>query len=516
MPSRTESRGQVLVIAAGAMVVLIAIGAIVMDLGMSWMLRRQEQNAADPGALAAAQWVPSGNQAMMNTEACFYAQQNGFFVGDAGCAAAFAAGNLDVNSPPTSDMSGQFRGRPGFVEVIIEDTHPSFFGQFFGRPFGVVTTAAVASLTTGNSNSSSLVALGEMCTPPDDGDSAVTGGANLFIHPASHLPPSTPGGFVHVNAPCGAVRNPGVCDGNGNNSALAITGNSTVTAPHFFVVGACGRAGASTMNCFLTSPCLDEQTVPMGDPLESLPEPWPFLQGTLPASACPDATEVNSPIDTQPCHLDNQHCPSGTCTMDPGVYYAGWDIGSGIAVELNPGMYVLAGGGIRMQAGASMQSISDLDGSGNPIEARVTIFSTDHEPGCAAGQPTFCQGSITINSSGTLSLAATNATTCSQVAVAICPWKGILLWQDGTTVRAPQDVTINGQSQLNLAGTIYAPESSVTIGGGNDTSGCGGSGGTCLAIQIIARQWRFDGGAFIDMPYDPDELYQLEQRGLVH
>ena len=30
------------------------IGALVVDLGLSWMLRRQEQNAADPGAIAAA------------------------------------------------------------------------------------------------------------------------------------------------------------------------------------------------------------------------------------------------------------------------------------------------------------------------------------------------------------------------------------------------------------------------------------------------------------------------------
>jgi hypothetical protein len=518
MSSDRQTRGQILIVAAAAMVVLIGIGAIVMDLGMSWMLRRQEQNAADPGAVAAAQWVPTGNQAQMNAEACFYAQQNGFFVGDANCAAALASGDLDVNSPPTTAMSGDFRGRPGYVEVIIRDTHPSFFGQFFGRPVGEVATAAVAALHLGPSNTSSLVSLGESCSPPDDGDSTVTGGGTLTIHPASGV--TAPGGFVNVNASCGNVGNPQVCDGNGNSSALAITGGATLIAPHFFVVGGCGTGGGGSLSCYATSPCLDEQTIPMGDPLAGLSEPWPYLQGSLPVPLCPDPTEINSPTDDRPCNLTGQGgnatCPTGTCTMNPGVYYAGWDIGSNVAVVMKPGMYVFAGGGIRMNAGSSLTSIGDFDGGGNPIGARVTIFSTDHTPGCEAGQANFCEGPIRVNSSGPLDMKATNATTCRQVSPVICPWKGILLWQDGSVVGTPQEVVINGQSDLILAGTIYGPESKVTINGGNSSTGCTGTPQLCLAIQIIARQWVIAGGAVIDMPYEPSELYQLPQRGLVH
>jgi len=510
MPSARQARGQILIVAAAAMVVLIAIGAIVMDLGMSWMLHRQEQNAADPGALAAAQWVPTEDEDQMNAEACFYAQQNGFFAGDANCAAALANGDLDVNSPPSSTRSGEFRGRPGFVEVIIRDTHPSFFGQFFGRPVAEVVTAAVAALHLGPSNSSTLVALGESCSPPDDGDSTVTGGGTVWIHPAPGV--TAPGGFVNVNAPCGNIRNPQLCDGNGNSSALAVTGNAELIAPHFFVVGGCGTGGGGQLTCLVTPPCLDEQTIPMGDPLATLEEPWPYLDGTLPVPLCPDATEVNSPADSDPCNLTNTTCPSGTCTMNPGVYYAGWDIGSNVAVVMKPGMYVLAGGGIRMNAGSSLVSITDV----GVTEARVTIFSTDHTPGCEAGQPNFCAGPIRINSSGPLNLKATNSTTCNQVSAAICPWKGILLWQDDSVVGTPEEITINGQSDLILSGTIYAPESKVTINGGNSSTGCGGTPEVCLAIQIISRQWVIAGGAVIDMPYDPSELYQLPQRGLVH
>jgi len=514
--SRREPRGQVVLITAFAMVVLIAIAAIVVDLGFSWMLHRQEQNAADPGALAAAKYVPASDMPKMEAEACFYAQLNGFFKGDANCAAALASGDLDVNSPPSSPLSGQYRGHFGYVEVIINATHPSFFGQFFGEPFGRVRTAAVAALTTGNSNSSSLVALGDSCSGTvDRGDSAVTGGGTLTIHPASGV--LDPGGYVNVNAPCGGIGNPHLCDGNGS-AALEVSGGGKFVVPYAFVVGGCSTNGGGKLICQNTSPCLDEQSIPLGDPLASLPEPWPTI--SFPTPACPDPKDINSSADRNPCNLTKQACPKvGTewiCTMQRGLYYAGWNIGPGVRVVLEPGMYVFAGYGIKMNAGASMESATGVDGSGNLIDARVTIFSTEYHSGCAAGIKNFCSGPIQISSSGPLRLKATNKTTCAQVSPAICPWTGILIWEDATVVGSPDDITINGQSDLILSGTIYAPESKVTINGSNSSTGCSGTPQYCLAIQIIARQWVIAGGAIIDMPYNPAELYQLEQRGLVH
>src|SRR5687768_6322043 len=164
----THERGQVLVITAVAMVVLLGVAALVVDLGMSWMLRRQEQNAADPGAIAAARWLRDPvtgaatlNPPAMKADACMYAQANDFFVGDTNCAAALASGALQVKSPPTS---GTYSGQPGKVQVIITAEHPSFFGRIFGRSSARVTTAAVASNDADNANSSSLVALKPDCS----------------------------------------------------------------------------------------------------------------------------------------------------------------------------------------------------------------------------------------------------------------------------------------------------------------------------------------------------------------
>jgi hypothetical protein len=207
--------------------------------------------------------------------------------------------------------------------------------------------------------------------------------------------------------------------------------------------------------------------------------------------------------------------------MEDGVYYAGWAIGPGVHVVLKPGLYVFAGGGIQMNSDEQMSAIGDVDAGGDPIEARVTIFSTEHTAGCQAGTQNFCQGDIRVNTNqfGSLQLTATNASTCQQVSPTICTWKGILLWQDDTVLGAAKPITITAQSTLYLAGTIYAPESRVDIAGGANGTGCRDEPPdpkTCLAIQIISRQWSISGGGDIDMPYDPDELYQLEQQGLVH
>jgi hypothetical protein len=532
MHATRHSRGQVLLITAFALVVLLAIAAIVVDLGMSWMLHRQEQNAADPGALAAAKWInPVVDQTKMKAEACFYAQQNGFFKGDVNCVKALTVtGDLQVHSPPSSTLSGDYRGFKGYVEVIINATHPSFFGQILGRPFASVKTAAVAANTPGNANSASLTALGHDCTNSngDNGISTVSGGAHLRIFPATASVPA--GGYVQVNASCGNTDD--ICANGSGTNALKISGTLSATvkplpAPFVNVVGGCSYQGSGTPQpqCIATlAPCLDEGVIPLGDPLSQLPEPWPFLN--LPAPLCPwisGPVNLNGPSDSSPCTLKggiNGTCPLVsavyTCTMNPGVYYAGWDVQSNVRVVLKPGMYVFAGFGIKLSNGSSMATVGGVDANGNPIEARITIFSTDYTAGCKANKPNFCEGAINIAAQGALDLKATNSTSCLQVSPTICTWRGILLWQDGTVVNTPQDVTITGSSDLILSGTIYAPKSHVKISGANGSTGCGFTPQFCLSIQIIALSWDINGNAAVDMPYDPAALFTFVQRGLVH
>lgn len=129
---RSVERGQILIITGAAMLVLLLISALVVDLGFSWMLRRQEQNAADPAAIAAARWLKDQNTGLPTwvpdeayRDACFYAKQNGFFQSDDDtCSSARATGDFVVVSPPTT---GPYSARPGFVQVkpCVRRTRPS-------------------------------------------------------------------------------------------------------------------------------------------------------------------------------------------------------------------------------------------------------------------------------------------------------------------------------------------------------------------------------------------------------
>ena len=103
---------------AAAMFTLIAVAAVVVDLGMSWMLHRDQQNTVDPGAVAAARFIPDGNKAKMDEVACRYAVENGFFpsattfdiTASTGCVPANDpnAATLEVRLPPYGPLAGQY------------------------------------------------------------------------------------------------------------------------------------------------------------------------------------------------------------------------------------------------------------------------------------------------------------------------------------------------------------------------------------------------------------------------
>ena len=81
---KARSAGQIIVVFAAGLIVLLLIGALLVDVGFVWLIHRQEQNAADPGAIAAARYIkaetdPVVRMTKMREAACFYARENGFF-----------------------------------------------------------------------------------------------------------------------------------------------------------------------------------------------------------------------------------------------------------------------------------------------------------------------------------------------------------------------------------------------------------------------------------------------------
>src|SRR5688572_19042815 len=279
-PGQRHDRGQALIIVAFSMVVLLAIGAIVVDLGLSWMLRRHEQNAADPGAIAAARYIEDGDsiatRIKMRTAACFYAKQNGFFESDDDICTA-AADNLKVNWPPIGPSAGQFAGRPEMVQVIVTAQHPSFFGAIFGRQTATIATAAVAARETESANSNSLVAL----DPTSCAAGKTHGNGNITIEPVEN--PDTPGvpysgGYVHINSSCSNGAFNDACGNGSGGFHLGGSGGASINAPHMYIHGTCQESGGT-----VTTP-VTEGAPQIGDPMESLRGP---RQADYPAGHCP-------------------------------------------------------------------------------------------------------------------------------------------------------------------------------------------------------------------------------------
>jgi hypothetical protein len=487
----------VLLIVAFAMIALLAIAAIVVDLGLSWMLRRQEQNAADPASIAAARYIEEGDSAAtrtkMDTAACFYAKENGFFRADNDtCDTARGEGRLQVHWPP---ISGPFAAQPAMVQVVISAVHTSFFGQFLGRPTITVKTAAVAARESTSANSNSLVAL----DPDSCGAGLIHGGGTVTIEPVDNPDTGEPfnGGYVHVNSNCnpdGAYND----DCGSGNGAFKQGGNggSTITAPLIYIVGTCQEAGGE-----VASP-VSEGADPAPDPMAGLYGP---AQQGYPAGYCPKKQGLQIVyVKSLPTDAGCNWSQNGsTITMTPGVYYGGWKFsGKDVTVKLQPGIYIIAGGGVSITGPDLDSTPASVGGDPDPTidPARILIFSTDNttDPDCDATIGRCLQDSIKISGKSSLRLWGLDSG----------PWRGLLMWQDGRGDNPTAPIELVGQGALDIAGTIYAPLAHVKIEGNGDST-------AILAVQIISWTWDIGGNGNLYMPYDPSQLYHITQQGLV-
>ena len=131
--SRSDQRGQILVLFAGGLLLLLLVAALAFDVGMMLVERRDEQNAADAAALAGARYVLTDTARAVDA-ARDLARMNGYDDADPNEI-------VNVFIPP---LHGRYVGLPGFIEVQIEATRPSIFGGVIGKanwPIGAMGVA---------------------------------------------------------------------------------------------------------------------------------------------------------------------------------------------------------------------------------------------------------------------------------------------------------------------------------------------------------------------------------------
>jgi hypothetical protein len=130
-----NERGQTLILAMLAFVVLVGVTALALDVGDAYSDKSRAQRAADSAALAAADALADGqNVTLAKKAAQRWADENGYGNRDSSI-------DVTVNIPPSS---GPYAGNDEYVEVIIDHQANTHFAQVLDFNFWNIQARAVA------------------------------------------------------------------------------------------------------------------------------------------------------------------------------------------------------------------------------------------------------------------------------------------------------------------------------------------------------------------------------------
>jgi hypothetical protein len=238
------------------------------------------------------------------------------------------------------------------------------------------------------------------------------------------------GGSVVVNTTCGITVN------SNNLSAMTTGGTACVSANYIEVVG----DYSNNSNCPPTpTPVTGVGSVT--DPLDYVPAP--VFGG---------------------CNYNNfkANDNKNPVVLSPGVYCGGITVVAQTVVQLQPGLYILNGGGLTMTGGGS------ITGAG------VTFYNTG-----SASRP---YEPITLSGGSVINLSAPTSG----------PYEGILFYQDRNIVSTkPNDLT--GNTGAKYEGALYFPTTDLKYAGGAD--------GSAKYTIVVARKLEFVGNSTFKNDY---------------
>jgi hypothetical protein len=427
MAQRTACKGresgQTLVLFVLALGVLMGFTAMTIDVGMILYERRSLQNTTDAAALAGVQELPESPSAAV-AAATEWAMKNGYTADD--------GATITVNTP--------YQGDPDAVEVVIKEEVPFLFATVLGLESTDVHARAVASNKTATAMGVALLVLspegGRSFNKVGTGDLIIEGGGAAMVNSTSEEASQR--------------------SGSGN----------VVTSGGFFHYYGGGWDSSGSSGQFIPEPEAVPSQVP--DPLVGLAPPNPYAIGTSPDSGGTATAPVTKKLS------------SGDHILSSGTYWGGIEITSTANVTFEPGVYVLAGGGLK------------LTGGGTVVGDGVFFYNTfdpENQTTNADGQ---CD-EVNLRGSANFTLTAPTAG----------PYKDILFWQDKACT-TPMKHEGNGDV---ISGVIYLPSTRL------DLSGNGNIG----TVQIITDTIDISGSTdliidfkeFVDIPL-PDSHRLVE------
>lgn len=297
--SRSRRRGISLVLVVVSLVSLMGMLAISLEGGLLLTEHRNAQATADAAAMAAAAEMYYMHFVNFGTDPAGTAKQ---------CALTTAAANgytndgvqtkVTVNIPP---LSGDYIGKPSYVEVIVEYYHTRGFSSIFGTDKVPVRARTVA--------------VGKPSAAPV---------GILVLDPTAKSAFNANGGGVDITV----KKVPIVVDSKNAAGSIA-GGGAVVTAPEYDLVGNYTTSGGGAFY----GP-FDLGIDPMADPLRDLPVPDPSKM----------TIQSNKKVQYT----------SGSTVLYPGVYKGGINASSTASLTLMPGIYYMDSGGFQFTGQGSL------------------------------------------------------------------------------------------------------------------------------------------------------------------
>ncbi len=278
---RNRRQGQILIVFAMTMPILLSMSGLVFDGGRLFWEKRMMQFAADAAAKAGAHEVLNGKDTWVDSAAKDDTALNGFDNADADI-------TVTVNNPP--NPIGVYNNN--FVEVIISKQVPATFMRMFGVTSSTVSARAVAGVVPAG-DPPCVLAL----NPTMNGALTISGGAQL-------------------NANCRVMVN--------SNSAASITQNGSGACVTASSIGYVNDAGYINNGSLCLSPMPAGQAIAELDPYKYLAEP---------------------DLATAPVRSNRMlTLPPGNQVLQPGRYIGGIKTHpAGTHVKMLPGTYIVDG-----------------------------------------------------------------------------------------------------------------------------------------------------------------------------
>ena len=475
--ARDRSRGQILPLFALAMVVILALGALLVDGASALVTRHRLQNVGDAASLAGANVLQASGTihlcSTVSTEPPGAPRQD---IVDAVMA------SLATNWPAITASQVTITCAAGWenqaVRVDLRLNSATFLSAAIGMsaPSVGTTSTAVNGQLTGSTYSVVLLDPGNAGWPNGRrGCPAflISGGPTLQFD-----------GSVYVNSACTAASG-GAMATNGNSATVTIANGRSIKLVGGYDPGPLSITPAPTTGA-----------TTLEDPLAGL-EPVTTASMTVRSSAR--------------LVLNNE-----TQVLLPGVYIGGIQLRNSSVALLRPGIYVLDGGGLDVGAQASFCSISATSSA-----TTCANFATDcpdtacgvllYNKGTANGSG--AMGQVTVGAGATLKLRAYDDRANANQSF---EYRNLLIWQDASPVvsssYAQPIIQLSGGGNVDISGTLYAPSAKVLMGG---NSGGSGGGSVDLLLQFISWDLEMSGNSAFHYFYSDEDFARPKDYGLV-